>query len=61
MITTNDPLFVLSHCGVVGKTVHNASFRFRAKNGDVKYLVVDSNVNFNEDGWYQLYRHLFQP
>ena len=35
---------------LTGKTVHDASFRFSAKNGDVKYLVVDSNVNFNEDG-----------
>ena len=40
----------LLHCGVIGKTVHDAPFRFRAKNGDIKYLVVDSNVNFNEDG-----------
>ena len=33
-----------------GRTIHDAPFRFRAKNGDVKYLIVDSNVNFNEDG-----------
>jgi signal transduction histidine kinase len=33
-----------------GKVIRNAPFRFRAKNGEVKYLVVDSNVNFNEDG-----------
>lgn len=33
-----------------GRSIHDAPFRFRAKNGDVKYLIVDSNVNFNEDG-----------
>ena len=33
-----------------GRTIHDAPFRFRAKNGDVKYVIVDSNVNFNEDG-----------
>ena len=35
---------------MAGRTIHDAPFRFRAKNGDVKYLIVDSNVNFNEDG-----------
>jgi PAS domain S-box-containing protein len=33
-----------------GETIRNAAFRFRAKCGEIKYLVVDSNVNFNEDG-----------
>eukprot|EP00596_Hydrurales_sp_CCMP1899_P005116 CAMPEP_0119041318 /NCGR_PEP_ID=MMETSP1177-20130426/11544_1 /TAXON_ID=2985 /ORGANISM="Ochromonas sp, Strain CCMP1899" /LENGTH=771 /DNA_ID=CAMNT_0007007269 /DNA_START=1030 /DNA_END=3345 /DNA_ORIENTATION=- len=33
----------------VGNAVHDAPFKFRAKNGDFKYLIVDSNVNFNED------------
>ena len=49
MITTNNHLMFASLCAT-GKTVHDAPFRFRAKNGDIKYLVVDSNVNFNEDG-----------
>jgi PAS domain S-box-containing protein len=35
---------------LAGRTIHDAPFRFRAKNGDIKYLIVDSNVNFNEDG-----------
>lgn len=33
-----------------GRSIHDKPFLFRAKNGDVKYLIVDSNVNFNEDG-----------
>ena len=36
-----------------GKTVRNEAFRFRTKSGDVKYLTVDSNVNFNEDGTFR--------
>eukprot|EP00601_Ochromonadales_sp_CCMP2298_P009482 CAMPEP_0173244726 /NCGR_PEP_ID=MMETSP1142-20121109/16289_1 /TAXON_ID=483371 /ORGANISM="non described non described, Strain CCMP2298" /LENGTH=473 /DNA_ID=CAMNT_0014176605 /DNA_START=22 /DNA_END=1439 /DNA_ORIENTATION=- len=33
-----------------GRTVRNAPIRFLTKAGEVKYLVVDSNANFNEDG-----------
>jgi hypothetical protein len=33
----------------IGNNVHNAPFKFKAKNGDIKFLIVDSNVNFNED------------
>jgi PAS domain S-box-containing protein len=35
---------------MAGATVHNAPFKFRAKTGETKYLIVDSNVNFSEDG-----------
>lgn len=41
-----------------GRTIHDKPFRFRAKNGDVKYLIVDSNVNFNEDGSFRHTRYL---
>lgn len=40
-----------------GRTIHDKPFRFRAKNGDVKYLIVDSNVNFNEDGSFRHTRY----
>ena len=33
-----------------GQNAYNVPFRFFAKNGDTKYIMVDSNVNFNEDG-----------
>lgn len=41
-----------------GRTIHDKPFRFRAKNGDVKYLIVDSNVNFNEDGSFRHTRYV---
>ena len=40
-----------------GRTIHDRPFRFRAKNGDVKYVIVDSNVNFNEDGSFRHTRY----
>ena len=33
-----------------GETIRNASFKFRTKGGETKYLMVDSNVNFDSDG-----------
>ena len=41
-----------------GRTIHDAPFRFRAKNGNIKYLIVDSNVNFNEDGSFRHTRYV---
>jgi PAS domain S-box-containing protein len=35
---------------LAGQTIRNKSFLFRAKNGGTKYLTVDSNVYFHEDG-----------
>lgn len=33
-----------------GNTIKDVPVRFRAKNGDIKYLLIDSNVNYNVDG-----------
>ena len=33
-----------------GNTIRNAPFKFRTKSGEAKYLVVDSNVSWNNDG-----------
>ena len=33
-----------------GNTIRDVPVRFRAKNGDIKYLLIDSNVNYNVDG-----------
>lgn len=33
-----------------GSTVHDASLKFRARNGSVKYLLIDTNVNFHKNG-----------
>ena len=37
----------------LGKTIRNVPYKSRCKNGDVKYFVVDSNVNFNPDGTFK--------
>jgi len=33
-----------------GETIRNVPFKFRAKNGDPKYLLIDSNVSWHPDG-----------
>jgi len=33
-----------------GNTVRDVPVRFRTKGGDIKHLLIDSNVNWNEDG-----------
>lgn len=33
-----------------GETIRNVPFKFRAKNGDPKYLLIDSNVSYHPDG-----------
>ena len=33
-----------------GETIHNAPFRFITKSGESRFLLVDSNVNWNDDG-----------
>ena len=36
-----------------GNTIKDVPVRFRAKNGDIKYLLIDSNVNWNPDGTFK--------
>jgi PAS domain S-box-containing protein len=33
-----------------GNTIKDVPVRFRTKNGDIRYLLIDSNVNYNVDG-----------
>ena len=33
-----------------GNTIKDVPVRFRTKSGDIKYLLIDSNVNYNVDG-----------
>ena len=36
-----------------GKTIRDAPFKFRTKSGELRYLIVDSNVNWNADGTFK--------
>lgn len=36
-----------------GKTIRNEPFKFRTKCGELKYVVVDSNVSWNSDGTFK--------
>ena len=33
-----------------GNTIRDVPVRFRAKNGAIRHLLVDSNVNYHDDG-----------
>lgn len=45
----NEVFEKLSH----GETIRNAPFKFRAKNGEARYLTVDSNVSWHPDGTFK--------
>lgn len=36
-----------------GNTIKDVPVRFRAKNGSIKHLLIDSNVNWNDDGTFR--------
>jgi hypothetical protein len=36
-----------------GESIHNAPFKFQTKAGDARYLTVDSNVSWHQDGTFK--------
>ena len=42
-----------------GSSVHDAPLKLRAKNGDTKNFIIDTNANFNKDGSFGHTRYTF--